>query len=477
MRICIIAEGSYPYVTGGVSSWIQSVIQEMPEHEFIIYAISPERKLRGQFKYELPQNLVEVRESFLDSYLEEKVKWGRDFKMTEEEKRNVKSLLASIGEMDWPAFIRMVRSSRFKNVSDFLTSRDFYDILHELCEEHYPLVPFTEMFWTVRSMILPLFIIIRDDIPKADLYHSVSTGYAGIIGTVAKEVHSKPFLLTEHGIYSREREEEIIKADWVKGYFKDLWIQYFYQLSSSAYHQSDWVTTLFGRNKEVEMDLGCPKEKIEIIPNGVSVVDYLQLPSAKPENEFYIGAIVRVVPIKDIKTMLQSFAVIKQKLPNAVFYIMGPTEENKDYYEECLQLVEALELRDVFFTGLVPIKDYIGKMDILMLTSISEGQPLAILEGMAAGKPFVATDVGSCRELLEGLDDGIGHSGIVVPVMHYEQLANAAITLYKDEALRLEMGSNAFQRVERFYRQEDVIKNYRRLYETVGGGKDGGNRI
>ncbi|WOV86827.1 GT4 family glycosyltransferase PelF [Sporosarcina oncorhynchi] len=477
MRICIIAEGSYPYVTGGVSSWIQSVITQMPEHEFIIYAISPEKKQRGQFKYELPDNLVEVKESFLDSYLEEKVKWGKSFKMTIGEKRNVKSLLGSEGEMDWPAFIRMVRSPRFSNVSDFLTSRDFYDILHELCEEHYPLVPFTEMFWTVRSMILPLLIIIRDDIPKADLYHGVSTGYAGIIGTVANEVHGKPFLLTEHGIYSREREEEIIKADWVKGYFKDLWIQYFYRLSSSAYNHSDWVTTLFGRNKEVEVELGCAEEKIEIIPNGVSVVDYKRLPSTKPENEFYIGAIVRVVPIKDIKTMLQSFALIKQKLPNAVFYILGPYEENEDYYEECLQLVEVLELKDVFFTGLVPIREYIGKMDLLVLSSISEGQPLAILEGMAAGKPFVATDVGSCRELLEGIDDGIGPSGIVVPVMHYEQMANAAIKLYKDEALRLEMARNAYKRVERYYRQDDVIKNYRRLYESMGGGHDGGHRI
>lgn len=475
MRICIIAEGSYPYVTGGVSSWIQSMIKDMPEHEFIIYAISPEKKQRGQFKYELPKNLIEVRESFLDSYLEEKVRWGRKFKLTDEEKRNVKSLLGSEGEMDWSAFIRMVRSARFNNVSDFLTSRDFYDILRELCEEHYPLVPFTEMFWTVRSMILPLLIIIREDLPEADLYHSVSTGYAGIIGAVAKEVYAKPFLLTEHGIYSREREEEIIKAEWVKGYFKDLWIHYFYRLSSSAYNGADCVTTLFSRNKEIEVELGCPEDKIKIIPNGVSVTDYVELPSTKPNSEFYIGAIVRIVPIKDIKTMLQSFAIIKQQLPNAVFYIMGPTEENEAYFEECVQLVNALELKDVIFTGLVPIKDYIGKMDVLMLTSISEGQPLAILEGMAAGKPFVATDVGSCRELLEGLDDGIGPSGLVVPVMHYEQLANAAVKLCKDEKLRLEMGTNAFQRVERFYQHEEVIRNYRSVYETIGGGKDGGH--
>src|SRR5690606_25119411 len=134
----------------------------------------------------------------------------------------------------------------------------------ELCTVRYPLVPFTEMFWTVRSMILPLFLTIREDIPRADVYHSVSTGYAGVIGALGKILYNRPFLLTEHGIYSREREEEIIKADWVKGYFKDLWIQYFYRLSSCAYDHADRVTTLFNRNREIEIELGCDPNKIDI---------------------------------------------------------------------------------------------------------------------------------------------------------------------------------------------------------------------
>ncbi|WP_391572650.1 GT4 family glycosyltransferase PelF [Cohnella sp.] len=477
MRICIIAEGSYPYVTGGVSSWIQNIAMQMPEHEFIIYAIAAQKKQQGKFKYKLPENVIEVKEVFLDSYLEEDSKWGKRFRLDAEQKNNVKALLSGEGTLDWPSFIRMLRSSKFNQVSDFLTSFDFFDILEEVCREKYPLVPFTEMFWTVRSMILPLFITIRDNMPEADLYHSVSTGYAGVMGVVAKEIYNKPFLLTEHGIYSREREEEIIKADWVKGYFKDLWIQYFYQISGCAYKLSDQVTTLFGRNKEIEIELGCEAEKITIIPNGVRITDYENLPSEKPADQYYIGAIVRVVPIKDIKTMLQSFSLIKQELPNAIFYVMGPYEEDESYYYECMQLVDSLQLQDVLFTGSVNIKDFIGKMDLLMLTSISEGQPLAILEGMAAGKPFVATNVGSCKELIEGVNDGIGSAGFIVPVMHYEQMAQAAITLCKQEKLRREMGKNAYERVKNHYRQDDVIANYRRLYSEIGGELLGRDRI
>ena len=51
MKICIVAEGCYPYVVGGVSSWIHSLIQSFPEHEFIVLAILANRSLRGKFVY------------------------------------------------------------------------------------------------------------------------------------------------------------------------------------------------------------------------------------------------------------------------------------------------------------------------------------------------------------------------------------------------------------------------------------------
>jgi len=477
MRICIIAEGSYPYVTGGVSSWIHQIATQMQEHEFVIYTIAASRSQQGKFKYTLPENIIQVKETFLDSYLTEEGKWGKSFKLSETNRENFMRLLGDSGTIEWQRLFMLLRRKQYQCVADFLQSKDFYDVLQELCVKRYPLVPFTEMFWTVRSMILPLFLTIREDIPEADIYHSVSTGYAGVVGALAKVLHNMPFLLTEHGIYSREREEEIIKADWVKGYFKDLWIQYFYRLSSCAYDHADQVTTLFNRNREIEIELGCDPQKIQIIPNGVNIARYENLNLEKPENKLFIGAIIRVVPIKDIKTMLQSMAIVKEELPEAEFYIMGPYEEDEEYYDECLKLVRSLQLKDVTFTGSVNILEYIGKMDVLMLTSISEGQPLAILEGMAAGKPFVATNVGSCRELLEGLDDGIGEAGFIAPVMHVEQIAQAVIKLASSKKLRDQFGQNAYKRVSRHYRQEDVIANYRKLYLELGGKANGWDRI
>ena len=69
MRICLVLEGSYPYVYGGVSTWMHSCIRSMPEHEFVLWVIGANAKDRGRFVYALPPNVVEVHEVFLDDAL------------------------------------------------------------------------------------------------------------------------------------------------------------------------------------------------------------------------------------------------------------------------------------------------------------------------------------------------------------------------------------------------------------------------
>ena len=467
MKICIIAEGSYPYVVGGVSSWIQSLISSMKEHEFVIYAIGAEKKDRGKFVYDMPENLLEIKEVFIDDFLDSKGKYGTKLKINENAKTSFYNLIIG-NKTDFQPIFTFIKKLGYKDIGNFFMSKELFDIITKAYEENFEFIPFTEFFWNVRSMLLPIFYIIKSDIPKADIYHSVSTGYAGVVGSLAKDMYNVPYLLTEHGIYTREREEEIIKSTWVKGVFKDIWIKFFYNLSYTAYSSADNVITLFNRNKEVEIELGCKEEKITVIPNGVNVNDFLNIPK-KPFNDDYIniGAVVRIVPIKDIKTMIQSFALVKEEIPNSKFYIMGPIEENKDYYEECIELVDSLEVQDVIFTGKVNIKEYVGKMDILVLSSISEGQPLAILEGMAMSKPFVATNVGSCKELLYGSNDGIGRSGYIVQSMNYEDMASNIVRLSKDYELRKSMGHNAFERVSKHYTLEYFIDRYKDLYKNM----------
>lgn len=469
MKICIICEGSYPYVTGGVSSWVNMLIRNMPEHEFIIYAIGATEKDRGQYKYELPKNIVEVKEVFLDEiYKLESKSQIKNLKIDEKYMKAFYDLMSD-ETVDWPLLIEFMRNVKVKSVMDIFMSKQFFDLLSSICREHFKDMPFNDFFWTMRSMLLPMIYLLRQEIPEADVYHSVSAGYGGLIGAIGKQIYKKPYILTEHGIYAREREEEIIKAKWVKGYFKDEWIHFFYNLSRLSYYYADEVITLFNLNRKIEIELGCPQEKIKIIPNGVEISRFENVKKTWEEDGSYnIGAVVRIVPIKDIKTMISAFGLVKEELPQAKLYIMGPMDEEPGYYKECQMLIEDFGISDVIFTGSVNVAEYLGNMDVNLLTSISEGQPLAVLEAMAAKKPCVTTQVGSCSELLYGAEeDTLGQAGFVVPIMDEAKLAQALIMLGEDKALREQMGKVAFERVQQYYTKEAFIDAYKEIYSSL----------
>ena len=174
-------------------------------------------------------------------------------------------------------------------------------------------------------------------------------------------IRNKPMILSEHGIYTREREEDIIRANWVKGDFKELWIDFFKKISTVAYQQADVVTTLFGINRELQIELGCPEEKIVTIPNGVDPDSFINLPSLGkiPQDKFNFGTILRIVPIKDVKTMILAFQIVREKEENVRLTIMGNYDENPEYYEECVRLIKEFNVPDVVFTGQVNVREYV----------------------------------------------------------------------------------------------------------------------
>ena len=284
---------------------------------------------------------------------------------------------------------------------------------------------------------------------------------------MGKALHGGCLLISEHGIYTREREEELLRADWVKGAFKNIWIEQFKKMSSLAYERADLVTSLYERARELQVDLGCPMEKTMVTPNGVAVETLRNLPGKTPEDEgrINIGAILRVTPIKDVKTMIQAFAFAREREPRLKLWIMGPCDEDREYAGECFEQVEALELgEDVVFTGRIDVKDYLGRMDMTILTSISEGQPLTILESFAAHKPVIATDVGNCRGLICGEKDGFGEAGILTHIMNVEEIAQAMVDMARNGERRRIMGENGYLRAQSRYRMEQMRQNYWKIY-------------
>lgn len=468
MKVCIVAEGCYPYVVGGVSGWINSLIKSFPNIEFILLTIVADRSSRGKFVYELPENLTQVYEVYLDDCEWEsggrKRKSFRKVRLSRKEYEELLNMVLN-RKTDWSVLFELFHKKHL-SVDDLLMGKDFFGIARECYDRSYSNINFSDFLWTLRSIYLPMFLTLRMDVPKADLYHCVATGYAGILGSMAKHFHGSSLLVSEHGIYTREREEELIKASWVKGVYKNIWIEQFKKMSLLAYEKADMVTCLYDHAKELQMELGCPAGKIRVTPNGIDVDAFADLPGKKEKEQqlIYVGAVLRVTPIKDVKSMIQAFAFAKKSVKNLKLWIMGSADEDEQYARECCDLVESLGVRDVEFTGRVDVKDYLGKMDFTLLTSISEGQPLTILESYAAHKPVIATDVGNCRELIYGNQDGFGEAGILTHIMNIEEIAHAMIAMSVNEEDRKRMGEAGYQRVKTFYRIDQMKEVYREIY-------------
>ena len=464
MRVCLVLEGSYPYVYGGVSTWMHGCIRAMPEHEFVLWVIGAKAADRGKFVYELPANVAEVHEVFLDDAL--RLRGGAPpVHFTPEECVALRELVR-LGAPDWEVLFRLFHEKRAHPLA-VLQSREFMALFTKLCEEEYPYTAFADAFHTVRSMLLPVLWLMTGEVPEADCYHAICTGYGGLLACLGGSVHHRPVLLTEHGIYTREREEEIIRAEWVVPSFKSRWIRFFYMLSEEIYRRAFRVSSLFYNARRTQIEMGCDGAKCIVIPNGVQYQRFCDIPLKEEDGWVDIGAVVRLAPIKDVKTMIYAFFELASRVPNVRLHIMGGVDD-EGYANECYALVEQLQIKNLLFTGRVDVVQYMQKLDFTILTSISEGQPLSVLESMAARRPCVTTEVGCCRELLEGAPgDTFGIAGYCVPPMYRQGLADAMEKMCASRARREEMGRIGQRRVDAYFHHEQMLANYQKMYDET----------
>jgi len=368
--------------------------------------------------------------------------------------------------------------------------KDAWNILVDFYNAYSNDSSFIDYFWTYRVSHLPTFKILTADIPRARLYHTVSTGYAGLVGVIAKYRYNRPLLLTEHGIYTKERRLEIAISKWIPeeddqayrvkremGTFRKFWLGVFQSLGSLTYREAAMITTIHEGNKLMQIADSADPEKIEVIPNGIEIEKFNNLKPTNVEDNrgvkdrFVIGFVGRVVQIKDVKTFIRACKIVSLHMPGVQVEILGPTDEDPRYHEECRSLVNLLEMEEVVvFTGSVQVHEYYPHIDIVVLTSISEAQPLVILEANCAGIPVVSSDVGACHDLLLGRtpeDQLLGPSGIITRVAEPSETANAVIRILSDPQLRRKMIEAGKQRVKRYYTQSDLNEKYRSIYKKL----------
>lgn len=485
----VVLEGSYPYVTGGVSSWMHRLIEGMPEIKFGVVHLASNPEDTKNLKYKLPDNVLYLHNIFLHDpvFLEDK---------SAKSKCETDSTKFFHGLFQLHMSARDRRPSEFRDLIEKLCSecalphlREFFysekafSLLLALYKKGFENSSFIDFFWTWRYMHIPLFQIFQARKGPARLVHSACTGYAGFYAATRKIAENIPFLLTEHGIYTRERAIEIIKSNAIYqenaekhkvsgdfGVFKHLWLSFFEVLGLWTYQMSDRIYTLFEGNRQAQLSLGAEYDKIEILPNGIVMEKFQGLRRAVPPNPdaLQVGFVGRIVSIKDVKTLLRAFKLVLFSAPNSVLHLIGPLDEEPEYSVAMKNLVGELGINEnVIFHGSQNVTEFYPRLDVCVLTSVSEGQPLIMLEAMAAGIPIIATDVGACSELVFGRtrkDREIGPCGIITNIASPAETAAAVIKICKDPELFSAYAAAGVERVKVFYRQEDVVEKYRHGY-------------
>jgi len=513
--VMLFSEGTYPYVKGGVSSWIFQLMSGLPDISFGVCFVGATEIVDGkklEVSYTFPDNLVHLETHYLfdkEQHFTPKKREGskEGFEAVEELYSAFKSENFTLPKMleDLSFYSDVV------SFEDFLYSKRAWDFICKTYTKNCPDVPFVDYFWTLRNIHKPIWILaeIVKSLPRTGVFHAPSTGYAGFLGSLASFSTHRPFILTEHGIYTRERKIDMLSADWIEykkpellqqpeeyNYIKKMWIDFFEKIGVFCYNRSNMVLSLFNGARKIQIAYGADENKCFVIPNGVDV-DGLKAtmkhrdPTPKP----VVTLIGRVVPIKDIKTFIRAIKIALQDNPDIEGWIVGPIDEDLEYFDECQQMAVSLGLKKekqefdgnisklsqaelianddkVKFFGFSNIKEILPKSALQTLSSISEGMPLVVLEGFAAGVPCVATDVGSCRDLIEGgIDDEdmrIGSAGAVTGIANPGALAKEYVRLLNFETGEWQAAQNAgLTRVEKYYRQESFLDDYNEIYTSA----------
>ncbi len=482
--ICLVVEGSYPYVTGGVSSWLQWLMENTTEFTFSVVALIAEKKRREDMKYTLPKNVISYDEYVIFDY--DEIENAKPLRLSARKWRLLSDRLFRL-MMDWRdntvshenlLFVKELITDYSPNIfNNFLNDEDAFSLLTHIYEEFRGDVGFIKYFYNHRNIHLILFRLLSmiAKIPTATIYHSPSTGYGGLIACIKSAMYGRKSMITEHGIYLQEREMELLKSQWLDDpYLKDMWIDFFTAICLWQYKTCDRMITLYEGNRRLQMEYGADGNAITVIPNGIDIERFKEARKRRcTKTPRIVGMVGRVDSVKDVKTFIQAMAIIKQGYGDVHGYVIGPTDEQPDYYKECEELTKMLHLESaVTFTGRADVKEYYKTMDVLLLTSIKEAMPLVVMEAMASGVPVVATDVGACRELIYGNNDDIGEAGVVERVMDPKGIAEATIHILRDTELANRMAEKGIKRIENYYREELVIRRYREIYGEFIDGRD-----
>ncbi|MEV4513545.1 GT4 family glycosyltransferase PelF [Dactylosporangium sp. NPDC049525] len=465
MRVALVNEGTYPYVTGGVSTWCDQLVRGLSEVDWELVAIVGTEPDRPAVR--LPGNVRSLTAVPV---------WGTARPARGKPERAAARLCR--GMLGDTAADLVVFTEGLRELAELARPRPgrfphgrtgrhplagvrLADILLDAWARaradgiHLPRLTLRDA--DVAGVLLEHALRpLAAELPAGvDLVHANANGLSSMVALAAKWRSGVPFLMTEHGVYLRERY--LAAGDQSPG-VKTALLRFHRALARLSYWESDLITPVSGFNSRWAVRHGADPAKLAVIGNGVDPARFPAL-TEEPADPV-ISWVGRVDPLKDLETLIRALGVVRAKVPGARLHLAGPVPAgNEAYAATCRATAADLGLADaVTWAGpCSSSRDAFAVGQVAALSSISEGMPYTVLEAMMCGRPTVSTDVG-------GVAEAVGDAGLVVPPRDPQAFGEACIALLTSPDLRAATGDSGRQRALRAHTLDRCLTAYRSRY-------------
>ena len=509
--VAIVMESTYPYLKGGVSAVVHDIITGNPDLTFGIIHITWDSHSPLKDLYGMPDNIAWVRVLYLsmEEHQEDFLRARpRDLRMNRRQRRELSRRilgamlsLAQEGRTEplWDLISEGLSASRRYPIWAILGTREFMEAYHDMMPDLG--MSMTDIFWCLRDFFSLAYAVLAEPVPRAQVYHAHTTGYAMLLGVNAAREHGTRVLLTEHNLYVRDTVNTLLErrldlniklTDYrtfdVTGRER-MWMAWWLEMGRLCYPYAYASTYLYPRAITEANELGGDSGRAIVIPNGIVTKEFdasyaarlAAIEEIKKEGAdkhlWKLVYIARVVPIKGLLDMIDSVRLMVDRGLNIHLDVCGPTEHMPSYFEQCLTRIVEQGLESVItIRGTVKVRELLPEFDLFVLPSYNEGLPVVSLETMGAGIPTVSTDVGAVRSVVEDLivtDEGETWDpcGIIIEPGDPAVMADKVQEVISDVELYERLSLNARGRVEAAYDLVKVNASYNKIYRQGGAGE------
>ncbi|PZT68624.1 transferase [Streptomyces sp. SW4] len=503
MRIGLLTEGGYPYVSGDARLWCDRLVRGLGRHEFDVYALSRSERQEDEGWVPLPPQVSRVRTAPMWTSEDDGVVYGRRARRRFAEHYGALATALCTtrsGDSGGPADGSDAQADRFASalyglaelareeggLERALRSETAVRALERACrapgarrparEARVPelLAVTAHLARALRPLSLDWYE--DDGLGAVDLCHAASGGSAALPGLLARHYFGVPLLVTEYGVQLRTH---YLTAPDAAPAVRSLIAAFHGALAAETYRRAALITPGNAHARRWQERCGADRDKLRTVYPGMDAGPFADVGEA-PESAdsgtlVWVG---RVEPAKDLVSLLHAFAEIRKEEPGTRLRIIGTPAgpEGTAYLAHCRGLAAQLfpdEADGPHAVGRNPVSfeeiggpelpsaaDAYGSGAVVVLSSVVEGFPVGLVEAMFCGRATVSTDAGAVVEV-------IGGTGLVVPPRNPRALAEACVSLLRDPERRARLGAAARARALELFTVEQNIAAFHGIYLEI----------